>query len=163
MSNSLGPHELQHARLPCPSLSPSNSWLLSQWCHPTISSSIAPFSSCAQSFTASGSFPMNRLFTSGGQSITVSASVLRMSIQGWFPLGLTRMLTKGTLKSYPGPQFESINSSVLSLLYGPVHICTWLLEKPALTRQTFVGKVMSLLFNTLSRFVIAFLLRTSIF
>ena len=100
MSNSLRPHELQHARLPCPSLSPSNSWLLSQWCHPTISSSIAPFSSCAQSFTASGSFPMNRLFTLGGQSIraSASASVLPTNIQSWFPLGLTgwiSLLSKG--------------------------------------------------------------------
>ena len=87
----LQPHELQHARLPCPSLSPrvcSNSCLLSWWCHPTISSSITAFS-CPQCFPASGSFPVSRLFASGGQSIraSASASVLPMNIQGWFPLG----------------------------------------------------------------------------
>ena len=89
MSNSLWPHGLQHARLPCPSPTPracSNSWLSSQWCHPTISSSVIPFSSCLQSFLASGSFPMSQFFTSGGQSIEVSASVLPMSIQDWFQI-----------------------------------------------------------------------------
>ena len=91
MSDFLQPHGLQHARLPCPSPTPgacSNSCPLSRWCHPTISSSFVPFS-CPQSFPASGSFPMSRLFASGGQSIGVSASVLPMNIQGWFPLGLT--------------------------------------------------------------------------
>ena len=93
MSDSLRPHELQHARLPCPLPTPgafSNSCPLSQWCHPTLSSS-APFSSCLQSFLASGSFQMSQFFTSGGQSIRVSASasVLPMNIQDWFPLGLT--------------------------------------------------------------------------
>ena len=94
MSNSLQPHGLQCARLPCPSPTPrvySNSCPLSQWCHPTISSSVDPFSSCLQSFPASGSFQMSQLFTSGGQSIGVSASasVLPVNIQDWFPLGLT--------------------------------------------------------------------------
>ena len=94
MSNSLGPHGLQHARLPCSSPTPraySNSCPLSQWCHPTISSSVIPFSSCLQSFPASGSFPVSQFFASGGQSIGVSAlaSVLLMNIQGWFPLGWT--------------------------------------------------------------------------
>ena len=83
---------LQHARLPCTSPSPgacSNSCPLSQWCHPTISSSVVPFSSCLQSFPASGSFPMSQLFASGGQSIGASAaSVLPMNIQAWFPLEL---------------------------------------------------------------------------
>ena len=88
------PHGLQQIRLPCPSLSPgvcSNSCPLSWWCHPTISSSVVPFSSRLQSFPASGSFPMNQLFASGGQSIgaSASASVLPMNIQDWFPLGLT--------------------------------------------------------------------------
>ena len=88
MSNSLWPHGLQHSRLPCPPLSPgaySNSCLLSQWCDPTISSSVTPFSSCPQSFPGSGSFPMSRLFTSGGQTIGASAStsVLPMNTQGW--------------------------------------------------------------------------------
>ena len=91
MSNSLWPHGLQHARLPCPSLSLrlcSNSCSLSHWCHTTISSSVTLFSSCPQSFPASGSFPMSSLFASGGQSIGASAlaSVLSMNIKGWFPL-----------------------------------------------------------------------------
>ena len=93
VSDSLQPHRLQHARLPCPS--PScwaclNSCPLSQWCHPTILSAVAPFSSCLQSFPASGSFLMSQLFISGGQSIGASApvSVLLVNIQGWLPLGL---------------------------------------------------------------------------
>ena len=94
VSDSLRPHGLQHARPPCPSPTSrvySNSCPLSRWCHPTISSSVVPFSSCPQSFPASGSFPMNQFFTSGGQSIGVSAStlVLPMNIQDWFPLGWT--------------------------------------------------------------------------
>jgi len=89
---------LQHTRLLCPSLSPracSNSLPLNWWCHPTISSSVALFSSCPQSSLASGSFPMNRLFTSGGQSIgaSASASVLPINIQCWFPLGLTGLIS----------------------------------------------------------------------
>ena len=92
----LRPHGLQHARPICPSLSPrvcSNLCPLGQWCHSTISSSI-PFSSCPQSFRASGSFLMSQLFTSGGQSIgaSASASVLPVTIQGWFPLGLTDLI-----------------------------------------------------------------------
>ena len=99
MSDSLQPHGLQHARPPCPSPTPevsSNSCPLSQWCHPTISSSVIPFfSSCLQSFPASGSFPMSQFFTSGGQSIVVSAlaSVLPMNIQDWFPLGLAGLIS----------------------------------------------------------------------
>ena len=94
---SLRPHGLQHARLPCPSPTPGlcwNSCPSSWWCHPTISSSVVPFSSCFQSFTTSGSFPMNQLFPSGGQStgVLASASVLLMNIQGWFPLGLTGLI-----------------------------------------------------------------------
>ena len=98
MSYSLQPHGLQHARLPCPSLSPwvcSNSCPLSLWCHPTISSSVIPFSSRLQSFPASGSFPKSQFFSSGGQSIGVSASVssnLLMDIQDWFPLRLTGLI-----------------------------------------------------------------------
>ena len=96
---------LQHIRLPCASLSPracSNSCPLSQWCYPTISSSVAPFSSCLQSFPASGSCPLSRFFTSGGQSIGALASVLSVNIQCWFPLGLTvliSLLSKGLSKS----------------------------------------------------------------
>ena len=94
VSESLRPYGLQYARLPCPSPAPeacSNSCPLSQWCHPTISSSVFPFSSCLQSFPASGSFPMSQFFAPGGQSIgvSVSASVLPMNIQDWPPLGWT--------------------------------------------------------------------------
>ena len=94
MSDSLWSHELQYTRLSCPSPTPGvypNSCPLSWWCHPTISSSVVPFSSCLQSFPASGSFKMSQLFTSGGQSIGVSASasVFPMNIQEWFPFGWT--------------------------------------------------------------------------
>ena len=97
MSDSLWLHGLQHTRLPCPLSSPrvcSNSCAFSEWCHPTISSSVVPFSSCLQSFPASGSFLTGQIFTSGGQSIGVSpsASVLPTNIQGWFPLGLTGLI-----------------------------------------------------------------------
>ena len=95
VSNSLRPHGLQHARPPCPSLTPgvySNSCPLSRWWHPTISSSVVRFSSCLQSFPASGSFPMSQLLPSGDQSIGASASSLTMNIQGWFPLGLTGLI-----------------------------------------------------------------------
>ena len=93
---SLKPHGLQHTRLCCPSPSTracSNSCALSQWCHPTISSSVVPFSSCLLSFPASGSFPMSRLFASGASSIGVSATVLPMNIQSWFPLRLTGLIS----------------------------------------------------------------------
>ena len=96
MSNSLQPHGLQHTRPPCPSLSPgvcSESYPSSRWCHPTIASSVALFSSCLQSFPASGYFSMSWLFASGGQSTGASASVLPINIQGWFPLGLTGLIS----------------------------------------------------------------------
>jgi len=126
-SNSLRSHGLQNARPPCPSPTPrahSNSCPLSWWCHPTISSSVDPFSSCLQFFPASGSFPMSQFFTSGGQSIGVSASasVIPMNIQDWFPLGWTGLIflqSKGLSRVFSTPQFKSINSSVLSFLYGP--------------------------------------------
>ena len=97
MSDSLWPHELQHTRFPCPSLSPgvcSNSCPSSRWCFPTISSSVVPFSSRLQSSPASGSFPVSQLFASGGQSIrtSTSASVLLKNIQDWFPFGLTGLI-----------------------------------------------------------------------
>ena len=98
MSNFMWPHELQCTRLPCPSPFPrvcSNSCPLSEWCHPVISSFAAPFSSYPQSFPASGSFPVSYLFISGGQSIGISASasILPKNIQGWFPLGLTSLIS----------------------------------------------------------------------
>ena len=96
--DSLRPHGLQHARLPCPSPTPracSNLCPLSRWCHPTISSSVVPFSCCPQSFPASGSFPMSQLFASGGPrtGASASASVLPMNIQCWFPLGLAGLIS----------------------------------------------------------------------
>ena len=122
MSNSLWPHGLQHTRLSCAPLSPrvySNSYPLMscQWCHPTISSSVVPFSCHLHSFPASGSFPMSQLFVSGGQSIgaSTSASVLLMDIQGWFPLGLTSWYLcspRDSQESPPEPQFKSISLSV---------------------------------------------------
>ena len=126
VSNSLQPHGLQHARPPCPSPPPGvylNSGPLSQWCHPTISSSVVTFS-CLQSFPISGSFQMSQFFTSGGQSIGVSAStsVLPMNTQDWSPLGWTGWISlqwRDSQDSSPTPQFRSINSSVLSFLYGP--------------------------------------------
>ena len=124
VSNSLWLHGLQQPVFPCPSQSPkvcSNSCPLSQWCQPTISSSVVPFSFCPQSFPASGSFPVSWLFTSGGQSTGASASVLPMNNQGLFPLGLTdliSLMSKGLLESFSGPQFKSIHSLALSLPYG---------------------------------------------
>ena len=127
VSDFLWPHGLQHARLPSPSPSPgacSNSCSLSGWCHPTVSSSVIPFSSCLQSFPASGSFPVSQPFASGGQSIgaSASASVLPMNIQDWFPLGLTDLISlqsKGLSRVFSNTTVKSINSSALNLLYGP--------------------------------------------
>ena len=127
-SNSLQPHGLQHTRLLCPSLSPGacpNSCSSSQWCHSTISSSAAPFSSCLQSSPATGSFPTSWLFISGGQSIRDSAlaSVPPMNIQSWFSLGwagLISLQSRGLLRAFSSTTIRRINSSLLSLLYGPV-------------------------------------------
>ena len=127
MSNPLWPHGLQHGRIPCPSPTPRvypNPCPSSQWCHPTISSSVGPFSSCLQSFPELGSFQMNRFFTSCSQSIGVSASpsVLPMNIQDWFPLwGLIESPCSpgDSQESSPTPQFKSINSLVLSFIYSP--------------------------------------------
>ena len=173
MSNSLWTHGLYHARLPYSSLSLgvcSNLCSLSQWCHSTISSSVAPFSFCSQSFPAPGSFPTSWLFTSGDQSIgaSTSASVLPMNIQDWFPLGLTSLislLSKGLSRVFSSTTVRKHEffSSQLSLCSNS-HIHTWLLEKTiALTIWIFVGKVMSLLFNTLSRFIITFFQGARIF
>ena len=127
MSESLWSHGLQHARLPCPSLSPgvsSDSCALSWWCYLTISSSAIPFFFCLQSFPASGSSPVSWLFASSGQSIgaSVSATVLPTNIQGWCPLVLWLLWfpcsPRDSQESSPTP-FENVNSSALSLLYGP--------------------------------------------
>ena len=123
VSNSLRPHRLQHTRLPCPSPTPgacSNSCPLSQWHHPTISSSVIPFSCCLQSCPASVSFPKGHFFTSDGQSIGVSpsASVLPVNIQGWFPLGWPGS-PRDSQESSPTSQFKTINSLALSFLYSP--------------------------------------------
>ena len=115
MSDSLWPHGPQHARPPCLSPTPrvySNSCPLSQWCHPTISSSVIPFSSCPQSFPASGSFQMSQLFASGGQSIGVSAStwVLPVNTQDWSPLGWTGWISLQS-KSCPQNKFHELHLS----------------------------------------------------
>ena len=136
----LRPHGLLHARLSCPPIpgACSNSCPLSQWCHPTVSSSVIPFSSSLQSFTASGSFPVSQFFASGGQRIAVStsASVLPMNIQDWFPLGWTGCIflqSKGLSRVFFNTTaqkhlFFSIQLSLWSnSLYG---IHTWLTKKP---------------------------------
>ena len=170
MSDSLQPHGLQHARFPCPSPTAgaySNSCPLSRWCHPTISSSVIPFSSCFQSFPSSGFFPTSQFFTSGGQSIGASASA---SVLQWtrdlFPLGWIGWISlqsKGLLSllqqhSSKASIFQCSAFSMVQLSHP--YMTTG--KTIALTRQTFVGKVMSLLFNMLSRLVIDFL-PTSIF
>ena len=166
VSNSLWAHRLKHARLPCPSLSPracSNSCPLSWWCHPTISSFVVSFSFCLQSLPASGSFQMSQFFASGGQRIGVSASasVLPMNIQDWFPLGWTGLIflqSKGLSRVFSNTTVQKHQFfGAQSFLWSNSHIHIWLLEKPWLTRWTFVGKVISLFFNMLSRFVMAFL------
>ena len=150
VSDSLRPHELQHARPLCPSPTPrvhSKSCPSSRWCHPAISSSVIPFSSCPQSLPASESFPMSQPFTWGGQS--TGASFLPKKSQGWSPSEWT---------GWNSLQSKSINSLKRSHLYGSTLTFNMTKGKTiTLTKWTFVGKVMSLLFNTLSRFVIAFL------
>ena len=135
VSDSWRPHEPRQARPPCPSPTPgvrSDSFPLSQWCHTAILSSVILFSSCPQSFPASGTFQMSQLFASGGQSIGVSAltSVLPMNTQDWSPLewtGWISLQSKSPQESSPTPQFKSINSSALSFLYSltltSIHDC----------------------------------------
>ena len=137
VSDCLWPHGLQHARLPCPSLSLeacSISCPLSRWCHPTISCSVVPFFFCLQSFPASGSFPVNRLFTSDDQSIgaSASASVLPVNIQDWFPLGWTgliSLLAKGHSRVFSSTTVLK-NQFCGPFLWSNSHIHTQLLEKP---------------------------------
>ena len=139
VSNSLRPHGLQHTRLPHLSPSPracSISCPLNQWCHPTVSFSVVPFSSCLQSFPTSGSFLMSQLFASGVQSIGASAStsVLLMKIQGWFPLGLTSLISSqsnGLSRVFSNTTVQKHRFfSAQPSLWSNSHICTWLLEKP---------------------------------
>ena len=210
ISDSLGHHEPQHTRPPCPLPIPGvhlNPCPLIRWCHPTISSSVVPFSFCPQSFPASRSFPMSQLFASGSQSVGVSAStsVLQMNAQDWTPLGwtgwiflqskgLSRVFSNTTVQKHqffgaqrrkwqPTPVFlpgqsHGWRSLVGYSPWGPkesnpterlyVTFFTVQLSHPymttgktiALTRRTFVDKVMSLLFNMLSRLVITFLPRS---
>ena len=134
----LGRHEPQHGRPPCPSPTPgvhSNSRPSSQWCHPAISSSVVPFASCPQSLPASGSFPMSQLFAWGGQSIGVSASasVLPMHIQGWFPLGLTgliSLLSKGFSRVFSSITIWKHQFCTQPSSRSNSHIHTWPQEKP---------------------------------
>ena len=161
----LWPHGLQHARLPCPSPTPgvySNSYPLSQWCHPATSSSVIPFSSFPQSCPASGSFPVSQFFTSGGQSIGASAStsVLLMKISfriDWFVLLAFQRILKSLLQHHSSKASILQCSAFFMVQLSHPYMTTG--KTIALTRQTFVGQVMSLLFNMLSRLVIAFLPR----
>ena len=139
--NSWQPHGLQHTRLPCPSPSPgacSNSRPSSHWCHPTISSSVVPFSSCPQSLPASGSFPMSQLFAWGEQSIGISASasVLPVNIRDWFPLGWTgwmSLLSKRVSRVFSNTTFQKHQFFCAQPpLWSNSHIHTWLLEKTEL-------------------------------
>ena len=169
MSNSLQPHGQQHARLPCPSPSPrvfSDFCPLSQWCCLAISSSATRFSFCLLSLSASRSFPMSWVFTSGGQSIgaSASASVLPVNIQCWFLLGLTDLilLFKGLSIVFSSTTVQKHQLfGAQTSLWSNSHIYAWLLKKTiALIIQTFVSNVISLLFNILSRFIVAFLPRS---
>ena len=150
MSDSLRSHELQHSRPPCPSPTPgfhSNLRPSSRWCHPTISSSVVPSSSCFQSFPGSGSFPMSQLFASGGRSIRVSAlaSVLPMNIQDWSPLGLTGLIS--LLSSGLSRVFS--DTTVQKHQFLGTQLSLWSNSHPymttgktiALTRWTFVNNV----------------------
>ena len=169
MSDSLWPHELQHTRPSCPSPTSgvySNSCPSSRWCHPAISSSVIPFSSCPQSRPASESFPMSQLFAWGGQNTGVSASapVLPMNTQDWYPLGWTCWIS---LQSKGLSRVLQHHSSKASILRHSAFF-TVQLSHPymttgktiALTIWTFVSKAISLLLNMLSRLVITFLPRS---
>ena len=170
VSNSLRPHESQDARPPCPSPTPGvypNSCPSSWWYHPAIYSSVLPFSFCPQSLPASGSFPMSQFFAWGGQSTGVSASVsvLPMNTQGWSSFRmewLDLLAVQGILKCLL--HHHSSKASILQhsafFIVQLSHPYMTTGKTKALTRQTFVGKVMSLLFNMLSRLVKTFLLRS---
>ena len=165
VSDSLQPHESQHARPPCPSPTPRVHWdscLSSQWCHPAISSSVVPFSSCPRSLPASESFPMSQLFAWGGQSTGVSAlaSFLPKKSQGWSPsewlVGspCSPRALKSLLQHHSSKASILRRSAFFTVQLSHPYMTTG--KTVALTRRIFVGKVMSLLFNVLSRLVIAF-------
>ena len=170
MSDSLRPHESQHAKPPCASPTPgvhSNSCPSSRWCHPAISSSVVPFSSCSQSLPASESFPTSQLFAWGGQSTGVSAftSFLPKNTQGWSPLvwtGWISLQSKGLSRVFPSTtvQKHQFFSTQLFFTVQLSHPYMTTGKTIALTRRTFVGKVMSLLFNMPSKLVISFLPRS---
>ena len=163
------PHESQHARPPCPSPTPgvhANSHPLSPWCHPAISSSVVPFSSCPQSLPASESFSVSQLFSWGGRSIGVSAltSFLPMNTQDWFPLGWTDWISlqsrglSGVFSNTTVQKHQFFwRLAFFTVQFSHPYMTTG--KTIALTRRTFVGKVISLLFNMLSRLVITFLPR----
>ena len=171
VSDSLRPHELHHVRPPCPSPPPgvySDSHPSSRWCHPAISSSVVAFSSCPQSLPASESFPVSQLFTSGGQSIGVSASasVLPMNTQGlisfsmdWLDLLAVQETLKSLLQHYSSKASILRCSAFFTVQLSHPYMTTG--KTIALTRRTSVGKEMSLLFSMLSRLVITFLPRSS--
>ena len=161
MSDSLWPHGLQHAGLPCPSYLPElpQTYVhsLSWWYHPNISSFVIPFSSCLKSFPASGSFPVSQFFESGGQSTGASpaASVLPINIQDWFPLGLniwSPCSPRDSQESSPAPQFKSISSSVLSL-YGPAltSICDYWKNRDLVFLWKLWGKLWGFPHNSVSK------------
>ena len=169
MSDSLQPHGQQHARPPCPSPSPGvypNSCLLSQWCHPNISSSVLLSSSCLQYFPTSGSFQMSQLFIPSGQNIGVSpsASVFPMNTQDWSPLEWTAWISLQSKRLKILLQHPSSKPSILwhstFFIVQLSHPYMAIGKIIALTRWTIVGKVMSLLFNMLSMLVITFLPRS---
>ena len=168
MSETLPPRGLQHVRLPCPSLPPrvcSGSCPLSWWCHSAISSSVAYFSACFQSFPTS--FPVSWLFASGCQIFGASASVFPMNIQGWFPLGFTglisllskrpsRVFSNTTVQKH---QFFGSQAFFMLQLWHP-YMTTWKTIALTMVWRIFVGKEVSVLYNMLSRFVVAFLPRS---
>ena len=162
MSNSLWPHESQHARSPCPSPTPGvypNSSPSSRWCHSAVSSSVVPFSSCPQSLPESGSFPMSQLFAWGGQStgVSASASVLPMNKHSglisfrrdWLDLLAVQGTLKSLLQHHSSKESILRRSAFFTVQLSYPYMTTG--KNIALTRRTFVDKVMSLLFNMLSR------------
>ena len=169
MSDSLWPHELQHARPPCPSPTPgfhSNSCALSWWCHSAISTSVVPFSSCPQTLPASESFPMSQLFASGGQSIGVSAPAsehpgLISFRMDWLDLRAFQRTLKSLLQHHSSKASILWCSAFFIAQLSHPYMTTG--KTVVLTRWTFVGKVMSLLLNMLSRLVILSFQGVSVF